>query len=465
MDPRSLSFVTDACGGEMRAGAPDALVRRVCTDSRKAQPGDLFIPLAGEKFDGHDFLEDVAARGVAAVLVARHRAGQAARLPAGIGLVHVDDTRAALGRLAARYREDFDLPVVAIAGSNGKTTTKELLAAILREQFATLWNEASFNNNVGVPLTLLNLERTHQAAVLEVGTNHPGELAPLVRIIRPRLGIITSIGREHLEFFGDVAGVAHEEGWLAELLPADGVLILDGDSAWAEHLARRSRARGVTAGFGSGNRWRAGNVRLRETGTVFDVFSPHPEYSGEYRFPLVGRHQVRNALLALVAGCELGVRPDDARRGLAAVRPARRRLELWQSAGVRVLDDSYNANADSMIAALETLRDLPGTGRRLAVLGDMAELGPHTGEAHREVGHQCARVGLDQLIAVGRWAGTTAQAAREAGLADVLEFTSVEEAQAALSSWLRPGDTVLLKASRASALERLADAIRHRAGP
>ena len=172
-------------------------------------------------------------------------------------MIAVEDTRKALGQLAAQYRKDFVLPVVAVGGSNGKTTTKELVASVLKQELATLWSEASFNNDIGVPLTLLRLEKSHQAAVLEVGTNHPGELAPLVKMIQPNYGIITCVGREHLEFFGDLAGVAREEGWLAELLPADGKLFVNGDDEWTSRAVERTRAQVVRVGFAAGNDWRA----------------------------------------------------------------------------------------------------------------------------------------------------------------------------------------------------------------
>ncbi len=250
MESRTLEFVCLACAGDLLAGLPSATTSRVCTDSRQAQPGDLFFALRGDRFDAHDFLGEVAAKQVAAVVVERAKAPPGL---VGCGVIGVDNPRRALGDLAARYRADFTLPVIAVAGSNGKTTTKELLAAGLRQKFNTLWSAASFNNDVGVPLTLLQLERDRQAAVLEVGTNHPGELAPLVRMIQPQFGVLTSIGREHLEFFGDVAGVAQEEGWLAELLPASGKLFLDGDSEWARVIARRARASVVRVGFGEQN--------------------------------------------------------------------------------------------------------------------------------------------------------------------------------------------------------------------
>jgi UDP-N-acetylmuramoyl-tripeptide--D-alanyl-D-alanine ligase len=461
MQARPLSFFAAACGGELRGGGSEAPVRRVCTDSRQAREGDLFVALRGERFDGHDFIAEVARKGVAGVVVERAKAPAAAP---GCPLILVEDTRRALGRMAARYREDFTLPLIAVAGSNGKTTTKELLAAVLRERGSTLASEASFNNDIGVPLTLLRLETSHTAAVLEAGTNHPGELPALLGIIRPRYGVLTGIGREHLEFFGDLDGVAREEGSLAETLPSDGALFLHGDGDWTEAISRRAKCRVVTAGLGPRNDWRAEAIRVTDEGTVFRATSPRQEFSGEYRLRLLGRHQVPNALLVLAAAAELGVSSEQARRGLAACPPPRMRLNLRQAGGVRVLDDSYNANADSTQAALETLRELSCAGRRVAVLGDMAELGSHTVAAHEEAGRAAARAGVDLLVAVGRHAGATAAAARSAGLRDVIEFAEVPAAAAAVRTFARVGDLVLLKGSRAAGLERIGAALDVTAG-
>jgi UDP-N-acetylmuramoyl-tripeptide--D-alanyl-D-alanine ligase len=324
----------------------------------------------------------------------------------------------------------------------------------------TLWSEASFNNDIGVPLTLIGLERAHQAAVLEAGTNHPGELEPLVRMIQPQYGVITSIGREHLEFFGDLAGVAQEEGWLAELLPATGKLFINGDNAWTGKLVKRTSATVVRVGMAEGNDWRACAVRPGRNGVTFRVEAPKPEFTGEYRVRLLGRHQAQNALFAVALGAELGLSGGDIERGLKECQPARMRLQLWELNGVRVLDDAYNANADSVLTALETLQSLPCKGRRVAVLGDMAELGAHSEAAHEEVGRRAAELGIAQLFTVGKMAPTMARGAREAGLNRVLEFADVEAAAAAVKQFIKDGDVLLLKASRASRLERIADGLR-----
>ncbi|HTH47971.1 MAG TPA: UDP-N-acetylmuramoyl-tripeptide--D-alanyl-D-alanine ligase [Candidatus Limnocylindria bacterium] len=456
MDPRPLSFFTAATGGEPLLGSPATMVSRVVTDSRAVRPGDLFVALEGERFDGHDYLEEVRSRGAVAVVIARRHLS---KLPDRTPAIVVDQTRSAYGRMAAAYRQQFDLPVVCVGGSNGKTTTKEILATLLARRFVTLRSEASFNNDIGVPATLLRLEAGHQAAVLEAGTNHPGELAPLVGMIAPRIGIITSIGREHLEFFGDLAGVAAEEGALAQLLPAaaqGGVLLLNGECAFQKHLAARTPARVVRVGFGPANDWRAELRSLTWESTTFSLTAPQPEWCGEYTIPLPGRHSVPNALFGLAVACELGMSPGDARDGLAVSVPAKQRLNVREAAGIRLLDDTYNANADSMLAALQTLSDLPCSGRRVAVLGDMAELGRHSETAHAEVGRAAARLGVDAVFAVGRWSVITAEGA---GADRAQAFPGVETAVPALLHSLRAGDTVLLKASRSSRLERLVEVI------
>jgi len=457
MEARSLRFIATACAGEQLIGSPETLVQRVSTDSRQVQADDLFFALPGGRFDGHSFLRQAAEKGAVAVVVERER------VPAGSSggaMIAVENTRRALGQLASKYREDFALPLVAVGGSNGKTTTKELVASVLRQRLATLWSEASFNNDIGVPLTLLRLEKSHQAAVLEAGTNHPGELAPLLKMMRPNYGVITCIGREHLEFFGDLPGVAREEGCLAEVLPADGKLLVNGDDEWTGHIAERTRAAVVRVGFAAGNDWRARGLRLDKQGVRFQVDGPKADFAGEYRIHLLGRHQVVNALFALAIGMELGLSRAEVARGLAECAPPKMRLELWEHNGVRVLDDAYNANADSVVAALLTLRELPCKGRRVAVLGDMVELGAQSEAAHDEIGRRAAELGVGQLFAVGKMSPVVARAARGAGLNRVFEFVDVDTAAAAVKSFVKSGDVVLLKASRAIRLERIGEVLR-----
>jgi UDP-N-acetylmuramoyl-tripeptide--D-alanyl-D-alanine ligase len=455
MEPRSLEFVCRATQGRLLSGSPDTKVARVSTDSRRIGPGDLFFAIKGDKFDGHNFISEVMQKGASAVVVEREpeRAFSSA-------VIVVDDTRVALGQMGARYRKDFDLPVIAVAGSNGKTTTKELIAAVVEQQLPVVWSEASFNNDIGVPLTLLNIDSTHRAAVLEVGTNHPGELPALVRLVAPKFGVITSIGREHLEHFGSLEGVVQEEGWLAELLPQDGFLFINGDGDWTATISRRARARTICVGTGPQNDWRGEFLEMNEHGVRFRVSSPQDDFNGEYQVGLLGRHQVTNAVLSLGIAAQIGVTADAARRGLAAARPPKMRMQFWEVRGIRVLDDAYNANADSMLAALQALADLPCAGRRVAVLGDMAELGEHSAAAHHEVGRRVAALKINRLVAVGKFASNTADGAVHAGLRDVTTFADVTAAAGAAPSLFQAGDLVLLKASRATALERVAEALR-----
>jgi UDP-N-acetylmuramoyl-tripeptide--D-alanyl-D-alanine ligase len=455
MEPRSLEFVCRATQGHLLSGSADTQVRRVSTDSRRIAQGDLFFAIKGDKFDGHDFISEVMQKGAGAVVV-ESEPGQVF----SSAVIVVDNTRTALGQLGARYRKDFDLPVIAVAGSNGKTTTKELIAAVVQQQLPVVWSEASFNNDIGVPLTLLNIDCTHRAAVLEVGTNHPGELAALVRLIEPKFGVITSIGREHLEHFGSVEGVVQEEGWLAELLPQDGVLFVHGDGEWTPAIVRRTRAQTILAGTGPQNDWRGEFLEMNENGVRFRVASPREDFNGEYQVGLLGRHQVINAVLSLGMAAQIGVTAEAARRGLAAAKPPKMRMQFWAVRGIRVLDDAYNANADSMLAALQALADLPCSGRRVAVLGDMAELGEHSATAHQEVGRRVAALKIDRLVAVGKFASNTADGAVRAGLRNVTTFADVSAAASAVPSLFEAGDLVLLKASRATALERVAEALR-----
>src|SRR5438034_4180665 len=268
MEPRSLKFVGDSSGGKIIRGSPEMQVARICTDSREIRAGDLFVALRGGRFDGHSYVDEAVRRGAVVVLIERP---EAVPLLQESGVIMVESTRRALGQIGRYYRRDFRLPMIVVGGSNGKTTTKELIASVLDQRFSTLKSADSYNNDVGVPLTLLALKATHQAAVLEVSTNHPGELRPLLQLIQPQYAVLTSIGREHLEFFGNLEGVVKEEGWLAESLPPEAKVLVGGDSEWSPTIAQRTRAAVVRVGFGPGNDWQAGSIHLDERGSVFEL--------------------------------------------------------------------------------------------------------------------------------------------------------------------------------------------------
>ena len=462
MEPRTLGFVEESCNGQLVAGQRSSSIRRVCTDSRLARKGDLFIAICGDRFDGHDYLNDALGQGAEAAVVSRSRLGQE---KVHGPMIEVEETRHALGRLSANYRQDFELPIIAVGGSNGKTSTKEILATVLGQRLETLSSEASFNNDIGVPLTLLRLREAHEAAVLEVGSNHPGELQPLLQLIRPRYGVLTSIGREHLEFFGDLAGVIEEEGALAEALPPEGCLFVNGDIEGLEAIRARCRAAVVTVGEGEDCDWQLTGTVLNNDGTTFELLSPKGDWSGAYRVNLLGHQNARNAALAIALAAELGLSREELDQGLQCCRPASMRMEMQTLGGVRIINDAYNSNPDSLLAALETMGLFPTKGKRIAILGDMAELGQASEFAHVEVGRLAARLGMDGLVAVGQWANKMVRAAQEEGLANVAAFDDINVAGQALAVKLSYGDLVLIKGSRAARMERIIEPLKEAMKP
>jgi UDP-N-acetylmuramoyl-tripeptide--D-alanyl-D-alanine ligase len=457
MEPRSIHFLAQACGGQLSSCRRDLEFSAISSDSRRIGPGVLFWALAGDRFDGHDFVAGAIEAGAVAAVVAQSKA---AILPKNLPLIAVADTRIALGKFAARYRQDFSPVTIGVAGSNGKTSVKDLIFSVLREKLEAICSEASFNNDVGVPQTLLRIESNHRAAVLELGTNHPGELAPLIGMAQPKIGVITSIGREHLEFFGDLAGVAKEEGTLAEMLPGNGLLVINGDSPELKAIINRAKCRVVKVGTSEMCDWRIETLGSSEEGTRFRLTAPDANWSGEWSVSLLGRHHAQNAALAIAVGKELEIGRAEIQRGLSNCRPAKMRMQIERAHGVTILNDAYNANADSMTAALRTLAEFPTRGRRIAVLGDMAELGESANAAHREVGSLAGELRLDHVVAIGRHAVLTADCARAAGAGNASAFLDFNTAVLAIQSLAQPDDVILVKASRSAKLERVVDALR-----
>jgi UDP-N-acetylmuramoyl-tripeptide--D-alanyl-D-alanine ligase len=457
METRSLHFLAQACGGQLLNCRRDAEFVSVSSDSRRIASGALFWALRGDQFDGHDFVSQAIEAGAVAAVVAESKA---ASLPKHFPLLVVNDTRVALGKFAARYRQDFSPVAIGVAGSNGKTSVKDLIFTVLNEKSDAIASEASFNNDIGVPQTLLRIESKHRAAVLELGTNHPGELAPLICMVQPKIGVITSIGREHLEFFNDLAGVAKEEGTLAEMLPKNGLLVINGDSPEVKSIINRAKCRVVKVGAGEHNDWRVEPLGTSEDGTRFRLIAPDANWSGEWSVGLLGRHHAINAALAIVVGKELEVGRAETQRGLSNCRPAKMRMQVERVNGATILNDAYNANADSMSAALRTLAEFPAKGRRIAILGDMAELGETAAAAHREVGSLAGELKIDHVIAIGRHSILTADCARAAGAGNASAFLDFNMAVAAILHLAQADDVILVKASRSSKLERVVDALR-----
>jgi UDP-N-acetylmuramoyl-tripeptide--D-alanyl-D-alanine ligase len=454
MTPTHLDRIAGWAGATIAGADPGtaatALVAGVGSDTRSFRPGDLFAALSGEHFDGHGFVAAAAAAGAAAALVSREIAG----LPAGFPQLVVPDVLAALQRLAAAYRRQLPARVVGVTGSNGKTTTKEFCAVALGTRFRVGATRGNLNNHIGVPLTLLSLGAEDEAAVIEMGMNHPGEIAPLAAMAAPQTGVITNIGIAHIEHLGSREAIAEEKGALARALPPDGCLVLDAEDDFSAHLAAQTAARKLTTGFRRGD-LRAESIRAEEGGSRFEVVSEAGR-SGCF-LPVPGEHMVRNALLAIAAAVSFGIPPEEAAAALAGASAGKGRLQRREVRGVAVIDDSYNANPDSMLAALETVSKMPGAGRRIAVLGQMNELGERSRQAHGAVGEAAARL-ADALLTVGPVAAEIARAAEAAGLRECFALGSAEEAAGRLAEMAEPGDLVLVKGSRGARMERVIEA-------
>jgi len=451
VDPTSLQQIAQWTHGALAGADPSQTVTRVGTDSRALKPGDLFVALRGENFDGHRFVAQAAAAGAAAAVVDGAFDGE---VPAGFALLRVEDTLRALQEMAAQYRASLPLRVLALTGSTGKTSTKDFAAAVLGERYRVLKTEGNFNNHIGLPLTLLRASAADEVGVIEIGMNHPGEIAPLAAIAAPDAAIITNIGTAHIEFLGSRGGIAQEKGNLAEVLPASGFLVLNARDEFSDTIAGRTRARVVRSGIGRGDL----SATLLASGMDGSRFRVRAEGEEEVEvvLPIPGLHMIENALLALAAGRELGVPLAEGARGLSKSRITHGRLERKTLGGIQFLDDSYNANPDSMRAALRTLAVLPVEGARIAVLGRMGELGPLSEQGHRSVGRDAADARVNLLIAVGgAEAGQIAEAARQGGLQEVHVVADPAAAAALLAERARPGDLVLLKGSRSARMERV----------
>ena len=428
-------------------GGQPAGFRRVVVDSREARAGDLFVALPGEHRDGHDFLTDALGRGAAGLLVRQ----LPQTLPDGAVAYVVEDTLPALQKIAAGHRATLPVQVIAVTGSVGKTTTKEIAASILSQRFRVLKNEANFNNEIGLPLTLLSLTPRQEKAVLEMGMYAPGEIRLLCELARPHTGVITNVGPVHLQRLGSLEAIAAAKAELVAALPDDGIAILNGDDPRVIAMADKTKARVLV--FGTSSDCDVRGIDLESKG--LDGISFTLGYGGEslrVRTRLPGRHLLPNALAAAAVALVEGMTLDEVAQALAVARVPLR-LHVYRGRNdSTILDDTYNASPASMLAALELLADLPG--RRIAVLGDMRELGSEEREGHRLVGREVARV-AQVIYAVGELGCLIGEEAKRAGHPAVSLWPSKEEAARRLASELRVGDVVLLKASRAMALETI----------
>jgi UDP-N-acetylmuramoyl-tripeptide--D-alanyl-D-alanine ligase len=463
----TIEEILEVLSGKLVSGRParslKQKVRRVVSDSRIVRTGDLFVAFPGERFDGHAFVPTALAKGASGIIVKEDY--QLPSLPKRATepvLIGVKDTLIAYQQLAAHHRSRFAIPVVAITGSNGKTTTKEMVAAVLARRWRTLKTEGNLNNRIGVPHTLFLLTSRHEAAVIEMGVDQEGQTTRLCEIAKPTVGIITNIGPDHLEFFGSMEGSAQAKAELLDRLPPDGAVVLNADDRYFDYLAARAQCRVVSFGVSPKADVRAVQSRDEsEDGVIFGLILPGRARPIIVRLKTHGHHNVQNALAAAAVGYVLGVPGMAIAEGLGRFRPAAMRSQILQCHGVRVINDCYNANPASMQAAIQLLAHLGSARRTIAVLGDMLELGSDAKQLHRTVGAFLAQQDITQLIACGVLGHDLAQGARSAGMAAerIIEVPDAAAAGSTLKATVRQGDVVLVKASRGMRMEQVVEAL------
>jgi UDP-N-acetylmuramoyl-tripeptide--D-alanyl-D-alanine ligase len=448
MKPISLSQLTEFAKGSLVHGDGSQQVTGISTDSRSIAPGDVFVALVGERFDAHDFLAPVAAAGAAAVLVSRLPEGWDT-LPCAVILV--SDTLLGLQDMARGYRQWHKPLVIGITGSNGKTSTKDLTCALMAAEHQVCATAGNLNNHIGCPLSVLRLREGDSCGVFEMGMNHPGEIAPLAAIAAPDIAIITNIGIAHIENMGSQEAIALEKGMLAEAVHAGGAVVLNANDPFSPSIAARCKAKVLTAGIDTGD-IRASDLAATAEGTHFHLTFPDGTSTSTF-LPVPGIHMVGNAALAAAAAWHSGIKADAIGTALRRGKLTKGRLESKKWHGVTILDDSYNANPDSMKAGLKTLAGLECKGRRVAVLGRMGELGDHAEEGHRSVGSYATELGIDAVFTVGENDARLIHAA--AGTPVKEHFSNHSHCAEHLRTWLQEGDMLLLKGSRSAKMEEV----------
>ena len=443
----TVEDILKATGGTLLAGDERQFVTAVETDSRLCGPGMLFVPLTAAR-DGHDFLGAALAAGAEGALCSKTPADFAA----GKFYIAVADTRLALKALAAWYRAKFSIPFVQITGSVGKTTTKEMIGAVLSEHYNTLRTEGNFNNDIGVPKTLFRLMPEHEAAVIETGMNHFGEIRYLGEMVRPDVAVISNVGDAHIENLGSREGILQAKCEIFEHLKPTGFAVLNGDDALLNTVHPAVPV--YRCGEGAGCNVRIADVREHGIEAVSCTVSTE-RASYDLRIPAPGRHMIYAAAMAAVVGERLGLSKEEIEAGVAHYEPAGERMRMLRhESGALLLSDCYNANPQSMAAAIETL-GRSGCAHRIAVLGDMGELGALSRQAHYDAGALCAARGVETVLAVGEKSAEIARGAAEGGCADVRHFGTREAACAALEKLLGPDCAVLIKASHAMGFQAI----------
>jgi UDP-N-acetylmuramoyl-tripeptide--D-alanyl-D-alanine ligase len=440
--------ILEATGGQLANGGHEGVFSHISTDTRKIEKGSLFIAVKGPNFDGHDFVVEAAGKGAAGAVVSRDMPSP----KAGFEVILVKDTVKALGGIAKFHRSRFDIPVIALTGSNGKTTTKDMLALILSAKYKVLKNEGTENNFIGVPLTLLKLNDRDEIAVIELGTNHAGEIGYLADIVQPNCGMILNAGPSHLEFFGSVDNVRKEKLDLIKRVGEAGSAVVNGDDEMLVITTRKMCDEVVTFGFNEDCDFVAGNVRESDCGINFTL---NDTYLVKLR--MLGRHNVHNAVAAIAVASLYGIEVKTAIKALEDFVLPKLRMEYEKCEGIDFIFDCYNSNPASLKSAVGTLRDMEPYKRKVLVAGDMLELGEAGPEFHREAGRFAAKSKISLLVSVGTLSGYILEGAQEEGLggSSLLRFDNSVEAAKALKGILKQGDLVLVKGSRGMKMEEI----------
>jgi UDP-N-acetylmuramoyl-tripeptide--D-alanyl-D-alanine ligase len=449
----TVEQIVAAVDGRLLQGDLQARLRGLSTDSRQVRPGELFIALRGERYDGHHFLEPVARAGAGAAVVMEPVA-----VPDGMAVIQVADTLTALGAIGRAHRQRFQIPLIGITGSNGKTTTKDLVAAVLEQVYPVVKTEQNFNNEIGLPLTLLKIDSHTAAAVVELGMRGRGQIRQLARIARPTVAIVTNVGLTHLELLGTQANIAQAKAELITELTKEGLAVLNGDDSYVRAMQDLTNAKTVFYGINAPQLdYRAIEIRRCDSGCQFVAQTPFGKLP--ITLPLPGRHNIWNALAAIAVAKELGLSDSAVQAGLNAPVMTGKRLHLIERNGCRIIDDTYNASPASVRAALEVLTGGGiADGRRIAVLADMLELGPDAARFHRELGEYAARIGVDLLLGYGELACeyvTGFKAVKSGGI----HYQSKTALIAELQHRLQPGDRILIKGSRGMHMEEVVTAL------
>lgn len=461
MSEFSIAEMLDSTGARLLRGNDSQRLRGVSTDTRTLRGKELFLALDGPNFDGNRFAREAAKRGASCLLLRSDdpRPAFIEDLPDDTPVALHESPRKALAELASWHRSRLDIPVIGITGSCGKTTTKNILTELLSDHKKVVSSPASYNNEVGVPHTLLLAGASTEALVVEIGTNQPGEIRSLCNTARPTSGIITNVGAAHLEGLGSIEGVAREKGDLAASLPDDGFCVLNGDCRWTSVMRGMTDARVITFSVDGEADVRATDVWFHAGGTTFRLEGDLVGGVHEVTSPLLGLHTVQNLLAALGAIAGLGIPVADVLPSISRLQGERRRMERIDAHGFTVFDDSYNANPDSARASVRVLSGLHGHARRVFVLGDMHELGELSEEMHREVGALAAEAKLDLLVLIGEQTRASAAGARGAGMDPdkILSFDDIDRGIDEVPGLVQDGDVVLVKGSRATGLDRLVE--------